>query len=93
MTDYYFASGRKATGKVARTGEGLKAGGKRVFSIPTRYLSGLSGSERTARAAEIIRGRTTGRRDRNSPGDTDSSGKRIKTPESKHTKAFRRRFG
>ena len=93
MPDYYFASGRKATGKVERTGDGLRAGGRKVFGIPTRYLTGLSPQEKTERAAEIIRGRTTGRRDRNSPGDTNAKGERRETPESKHTKAFKRRFG
>lgn len=93
MSNYYTRSGRKATGQVKRTKEGLTISGKKVFGIPDRYLSGLSGAERTARAKAIIKGRETGRRSRNSPGDLDRSGNRIKTPESKYTKRFRKRFG
>ena len=93
MPDYYFRNGQKASGSVKRGSEGLTSNGKKVFGIPSRYLSGLSSSERSARAREIIRGRTTGQRSRNSPGDLDSSGKRKTTPESKYTKKFRKRFG
>lgn len=97
MPDYYFADGRRASGQVRRTAKGMVSGGgrtsgRKVYGIPTRYLSGLSGEERRARARAIIKGRKTGRRSRNSPGDM-VDGKRRKLPESKYTRRFRERFG
>ena len=41
MPDYYFKDGRKVTGKVERTGDGLRAGGRKVVGITTHYLTGL----------------------------------------------------
>jgi len=61
--------------------------------IPAKYLAGLTGEARKKRLAQLERMQKEGRLLGELAGDRDSKGKRRKTPESKYTKAFRRRFG
>ena len=69
---------------------------KKKRKIPAKYLAGLSSAEKAKRKKEIERNRKKSASDPtayNFPTDKTKSGKRRKTKESKHTKAFRKIFG
>tara|TARA_R100000234_G_scaffold115460_1_gene91492 strand:- start:5983 stop:6249 length:267 start_codon:yes stop_codon:yes gene_type:complete len=75
-----------------------KAPGKRrkKLKIPKKYLAGLSAKEKAKRRKEIERNRKKSPSDSSAykfATDFDAKGKRRKTKLSKHTKAFKRRFG
>ena len=72
-----------------------KAPGKRA-KVPKKYLAGLSAKEKAKRRKEIERNRKKSPSDSSAykfATDFDAKGKRRKTKISKHTKAFKRRFG
>jgi hypothetical protein len=66
------------------------------INIPQKYLAGLSPAQKAKRKKEILKNR---KKDPSDPSaynfstDKTASGTRRKTKESKHTKAFRNRFG
>ena len=69
---------------------------RRKSKIPKKYLAGLSAEDKAKRKKEIERNRKKSASDPtayNFPTDKTKSGKRRKTKESKHTKAFRKKFG
>ena len=75
-----------------------KAPGKRrkKLKIPKKYLAGLSAKDKAKRRKEIERNAKKSSRDSSAykfATDFDKKGKRRKTKVSKHTKAFKRRFG
>ena len=65
-------------------------------SIPEKYLAGLSSSEKSKRRAEIQRNAKKSTKDPSAyffATDFTSGGKRRKTKLSKHTKAYRKKYG
>ena len=75
-----------------------KAPGKRRKKLksPKKYLGGLSAKDKAKRRKEIERNAKKSSRDSSAykfATDFDKKGKRRKTKVSKHTKAFKRRFG
>ena len=66
------------------------------LKIPKKYLAGLSAKDKAKRRKEIERNAKKSSRDSSAykfATDFDKKGKRRKTKVSKHTKAFKRRFG
>jgi hypothetical protein len=65
-------------------------------SIPEKYLAGLSSAEKSKRRAEIQRNAKKSAKDPSAYSfatDFTSGGKRRKTKLSKHTKAYRKKYG
>lgn len=63
------------------------------YSVPAKYLAGLTGEQRKKRLKQLDQMRKKGRVLGPLAGDKTSKGKKKKTPESPYTKAYRRRFG
>jgi len=61
--------------------------------VPANYVQGLTGAQRTKRLKQLDEMRKKGKRLGPLAGDKTPSGKKRKLPESKFTKAYRRRFG
>lgn len=62
------------------------------YSVPAKYVAGLTGAERTKRLKQLDEMRKKGRKLGSLAGDKTVKGKPKKTPESPYTKAYRRRF-
>lgn len=61
--------------------------------VPAKYVAGLTGEQRRKRLAQLDRMRKTGQVTGPLAGDKTPSGKKRKTPKSKHTRAYEKRYG
>lgn len=61
--------------------------------VPAKYVAGLTGAERQLRLRQLDEMREKGQVLGALAGDKTPKGKPRKTPESKHTKAYRKRYG
>lgn len=61
--------------------------------VPKNYVQGLRGAARLKRLRELDEMRKKGKKYGPLAGDKTSKGKTKKLPESKYTKAFRKRYG
>ena len=62
-------------------------------SVPAKYVAGLTGEQRRKRLAQLDRMQKDGKVIGPLAGDKTPSGKKRKTPKSKHTKAYEKRYG
>jgi hypothetical protein len=61
--------------------------------VPAKYVAGLSGEQRRKRLAQLDRMHKDGKVVGPLAGDTTPAGKKRKTPKSKHTTAYEKRYG
>ena len=61
--------------------------------VPAKYVAGLTGEQRKKRLMQLDRMAKDGKVLGPLAGDKTPSGKKRKTPVSKHTKAYEKRYG